>query len=139
MPSESLALMTGAYAPALTALLVLAILYIVQLLVVDVAGIRGGHVPGTPIEASHDNPMFRAARAHANTNENFALFIATLLGAVLFAADATWVNRLAWTFVGARAVHMLAYWFDIRLVRSAAFVVGLAAIVGLVVVALAAG
>ena len=62
-----------------------------------------------------------------------------LLGGILLAADATWVNRLAWTFVGARGVHMLAYWFDVRMVRSAAFTIGLAATVGLVVAALAAG
>ena len=138
MPNESLAVMTAAYTPAATALIVLAVLYIVQLLVIDVAGIRTGHVPGTPVGGTHDDPMFRAARAHANTNENFALFIAALMGAILLGADATWVNRLAWGFIAARAVHMLAYWIDQRLLRSAAFALGLATTIGLVVTALLA-
>lgn len=138
MPKESIAVLAGAYGPAAVALVVLAILYVIQLLVVDVAGMRTGHVPGVPVEGSHGNALFRAARAHANTNENFALFTAALLGAILLGADATWVNRLAWAFVGTRALHMVAYWADLRALRSTAFAVGLAATVGLIVVALAA-
>jgi len=123
------------YTPALASLAALAFLYVLQLLVIDLAGMRIGHTPGMPIEGSHDHPMFRAARAHANTNENFALFIAACLGAVLLGADPLWTNRLAMAFVAARAVHMIAYWGDVRLVRSGAFTVGLAATIGLIIAA----
>lgn len=110
-------------------------LAVLQALVADVAGIRAGHVPGMPVTVGHDAFLFRAVRAHANTNESLATFAVLSLAAVLAGAPAAWTNGLAWTFVGARVAHMLAYWADRRALRSASFAVSMVALVGLVVVA----
>jgi uncharacterized MAPEG superfamily protein len=75
--------------------------------------------------------LFRATRAHANTNENFPIFLVLTLAAMLLRANPWWTNVLAATFVGSRLVHMLAYYLDLRLLRSAAFGIGLAALFGL--------
>jgi hypothetical protein len=42
---------------------------LIQILVADFAGIRARHERGTPISADHDDFLFRASRAHADTNE----------------------------------------------------------------------
>ena len=132
--AESLA----SYTQVGCAFLAMGILFILQTLVADVAGIKGGHVPGTPVGGGHDDFLFRAARAHANTNENFGAFIVLALSAVALAASPVWTNRLVWAFVAARAAHMLAYYADLRIIRSAAFGVGLVALVGLAIVSAAA-
>ena len=126
------------YASTLTAYVCLGGLYLLQALVADVVGIRGGHVPGMPITTGHDDLLFRATRAQANTNENLPTFMLLSVAAVLLGASATWTNRLVWAFVLARAAHMLAYYADLRPVRSAFFAVSTAALSGLLVVALGA-
>lgn len=126
------------YASTLTAYVCLGGVYLLQALVADVVGIRGGHVPGMPITTGHDDLLFRATRAQANTNENLPIFILLSVAAVLLGASATWTNRLVWAFVLARAAHMLAYYADLRPVRSAFFGVSTAALIGLLVVTIGA-
>jgi uncharacterized MAPEG superfamily protein len=126
------------YYPTVAACVVLGILVLVQIVVLDVAGIRAGHVPGMPVTGGHESFHFRATRAHANTNENLALLVLLVVAAVLIGAAPTWTNRLVGTFVASRAVHMLAYYGDVRLLRSAAFAVGLICLVALAVCAAAA-
>jgi uncharacterized MAPEG superfamily protein len=126
------------YASTLAAFVCLGGLFLVQVLVSDVVAIRAGHVPGTPIAGGHDDLVFRATRALANTNENLAIFILLSMSAVLLGGSATWTNRFAWTFVLARAGHMLAYYADQRTLRSAIFTLGVVALVGLLVVSIAA-
>jgi len=126
------------YASTLTAFVWLGGLYLLQALVSDAVGIRSGHVPGMPVTTGHDDFLFRATRAQANTNENLPVFILLSVSAVLLGASATWTNRLVWTFVLARAAHMLAYYANLRPVRSAIFGVSTVAIVGLLVVAIGA-
>jgi uncharacterized MAPEG superfamily protein len=128
----------GPYSVTLAASVVLAFLVVVQLVVADVAGIRAGHVPGMPVASGHDSFHFRATRAHANTNENLPLFLLVTLAAILLRASPGWTNWLVAGFVAARAVHMAAYYADLRLLRSTAFTVGLVCIVGLAVCAAAA-
>jgi uncharacterized MAPEG superfamily protein len=124
-----------AYHAVVAAYAALAALVLVQVLVADAALVRAGHVPGTPVDGGHDNFLFRATRAHANTNENLALFLIASLGAILSAANPRWCGILAWGFVVARLVHMLAYYGDVRLLRSAAFGVGLLCTAGLIALA----
>ena len=138
-PIEAASRVFDAYHGSLLALTALCCLYIVQLLVVDVAGIKHRHTPGTPVTADPGDPLFRASRAHANTNENFALFSAALLAAIMIGVQPVWVDRLSWAFVFARVIHSLAYWADVRWLRSAAFVLGLVATVGLIGLSVAAG
>lgn len=122
------------YGSALTAWVVLGGLCLVQALVADVVAIRAGHVPGMPITTGHGDLLFRATRAQANTNENLPVFLLLSVAAMLLGAGAVWTNRLVWTFVLARAAHMLAYYADLRPVRSAIFGISTVALIGLLIV-----
>ncbi|MDP9142711.1 MAG: MAPEG family protein [Pseudomonadota bacterium] len=119
------------YEPTVIALGVSALLLCVQLLVLDVAGIVAKHAPGLPIKPDHASFLFRASRAHANTNESIAAFIVLAIVGVLVAANASWLNTLAWVYVAARSAHMVAYYLGVQLARSAAFAVGLLALIGM--------
>jgi uncharacterized MAPEG superfamily protein len=128
------------YQGLLCASAVLAALALIQVVVVDFASIRAKHVPGMPVTDGHGSFLFRATRAHGNTNENLPVQILLTLLAVLLAADPRWATGAAWAFVAARAGHMLFYYFDLRILRSIAFGAGLLAqLVLLVVVGLAVG
>ena len=126
------------YGSTLTAYVWLGGLYLLQTVVADVVAIRGGHVPGMPVTTGHGDLMFRATRAQADTNENLPIFILLSVAAMLLGASTTWTNRLVWTFVLARAAHMLAYYADLRPVRSAIFGVSTVAMVGLLVLSIGA-
>lgn len=115
------------YQSALAASAVLAALVMAQVLVADLAGMKAKHVPGMPVTAGHGDFHFRATRAHANTNENLPVQVLLTVLAVLLAAKPGWTAGAAWAFTAARAGHMLFYYFDLRLARSIAFGVGLAA------------
>jgi uncharacterized MAPEG superfamily protein len=126
------------YGSALTACVLLGALYLMQALVADVVGIRAGHVPGMPITSGHDDLLFRTTRAQANTNENLPIFLLLSVAAMLLGASTAWTNRLVWTFVLARAAHMLAYYADLRLLRSTIFTVSTVALIGMLVVCIGA-
>lgn len=126
------------YSATVLAMGVTAGLMLIQMLVADTAAIRAGHVPGAPVPTDHGNFLFRATRAHANTNESVAAFALLALFGIFTAATASWLNGLAWCYVGGRAGHMLCYYFDQRLARSAFFTVSLLALVGMLVVGLGA-
>lgn len=122
------------YVPTVLAIGATGGLLLVQLLILDLAGIKARHRPGTPVEADHSNFLFRATRAHANTNESIAGFILLALFAVLSAAPPAWLNTLSWVYVMARIVHMLCYYAGIQLLRSVSFAVGLVALFGMLAV-----
>ena len=126
------------YGSALTAFVILGGLYLVQALVADVVGIRAGHVPGLPVTSGHGDLLFRTTRAQANTNENLPIFLLVSVSAMLLGASVVWTNRLVWAFALARAAHMVAYYADVRLLRSAMFGIGTFALIGLFVVAVGA-
>jgi uncharacterized MAPEG superfamily protein len=126
------------YGSALTAFVILGGLYLAQALVADVVGIRAGHVPGMPVTSGHGDLLFRATRAQANTNENLPIFLLLSVSAILLGASVVWTNRLVWAFVLARAAHMVAYYADLRPLRSAMFGIGTFALIGLFVVAVSA-
>lgn len=113
-------------------------LFLVQILVVDFASIRAKHPPGTPVPVDHNNFLFRATRAHANTNESIATFTLLAVAGILSAAAPAWLNGLAWVYVLGRLAHMLCYYAGQGLARSTAFAVSLAALLGLFVVLLVA-
>ena len=105
-----------------------AALFLIQLLVLDLAGIKSRHVPGTPVQADHANFLFRASRAHANTNESIGAFVILAVVAILSSASAAWANNCAWLYVAGRVGHMLCYYADLRLARSVSFAVSLLAL-----------
>lgn len=126
------------YTSSLSGLVSLAVLTVIQFAVADVAGIRAKHVPGMPIADGHQSFLFRATRAHANTNENLPLFLLLVTCCLLLAAGPQWTANWIWVFVAARAAHMACYYADWRTLRSVAFVVGSVAQLGLLGVAAAA-
>jgi uncharacterized MAPEG superfamily protein len=77
----------------------------------------------------------RAVGAHKNAFEALAVFAPAVLVAHLAGADPTWAARLAETFVAVRILHGVFYLADLDLLRSGAFAVGMACIVGLFVLA----
>ena len=125
------------YAASLAGLVGMGGLYLLQAIIADVVGIRAGHVPGMPVASGHDDLLFRATRAQANTNESLPALILLNLSAVLLGASPRWTNGLVVVFVAARLAHMLAYYADLRTPRSAAFAVGFACLVGLFICAAA--
>lgn len=114
-------LLDNAYLPTVYAVLAAGGLLLLQLIVADISAIRVGHKAGTPIPPDFSRFYFRAARAHANTNESIAAFIAFALAGILLAAPAPWLNALAWAYIACRAAHMLAYYLNRKLARSAVF------------------
>ncbi len=127
------------YASTLWAMGLMGGLLLVQLVVLDVAGIKAGHVPGSSVAGDHDDFFFRATRAHANTNESIAVFILLALFGILHGAAPGWLNLLATIYVAARVGHMLCYYAGIQVLRSLAFVVAFLALTGMLVVGVAAG
>ncbi len=77
----------------------------------------------------------RAAWAQSNAWEAFAQFAAAVLTAHYVGADQTWANRLAAVFVVARIFHGVFYCINRSVLRSIAWVLGLAAVAGLFVAA----
>ena len=126
------------YVPTIISLGAVAGLLLTQVLIADLILLKARHLPGAPIEADHANLVFRAARAHANTNESVAAFILLALFGILSAASPGWLNGLSWVYVGARVAHMLCYYLNLKLLRSVVFAVGLSALFGMLVVGIRA-
>ncbi|PCJ47885.1 MAG: hypothetical protein COA74_10665 [Gammaproteobacteria bacterium] len=126
------------YTTAIIAVGITGGLLLVQLLVVDVVGIMAGHVPGTPVPSNHDNFMFRAARAHANTNESVSSFILLMAFAMLSSAPPSWVNGLSLLYVAGRVAHMCFYYANMKILRSVSFGISLLALLGILGAGIAA-
>ena len=119
------------YSVSVTALGVYGFLHLAQLLVADVIGIVRRHTPGTPVVGDHDDLLFRASRAHANTTESVGAVILIAFFAIATGASPGVSNSLLAGFVACRVVHMIAYYSDLRVLRSVAFGLGVLALLGL--------
>lgn len=128
----------AAYQGVICSLGLLAALMIVQMLVVDFTAIRRKHEPGMPVTEGHSSFLFRAVRAHGNSNESLPTFLLITAFAVAVGANAHWLNTLACVFVAARAGHMLCYYANWQILRSVSFGIGLLAMIGMLVVGLVA-
>jgi uncharacterized MAPEG superfamily protein len=106
-------------------------LIVLQILIADVVAIANKHTPGMPIDQGHGSFLFRSARSAANTGETLSAFIACLLFCLFIGANPEWTNGLAMLYIGARVAHMVSYYLDWRLARSAIFAFTIVAIVGL--------
>lgn len=126
------------YSSTVSSLGAAAALLLTQLVVLDVAGIRAKHPPGTPITTGPEDFLFRASRAHANTNESIAAFVLLALFGIFSGANWSWLGAAAWTWVLARAAHMIFYYANIPLARSAAFGISMLALVAMLICGLAA-
>lgn len=128
----------SSYSPTVVALGVTSGLCLLQLLVFDATAILSRHQPGMPIEPDPSRFIFRASRAFANTNETLAVFLLLVLFGLFSGAAAGAFNLFSWVYVAGRTAHMVLYWADLRVMRSAAFVVSMIGLVGLFVTGLLA-
>ncbi len=113
-------------------------LMIIQMLVADLIGMKNKHVPGAIVETNHKDLLFRAVRAHANTNESVAVFITLALFGMFSGANPAWLNGMAWAYLVARIWHMGFYYAGQGMLRSAAFAIGLIANIGMLIVGICA-
>ena len=107
------------------------LLLVVQLVVADLTAIRHRHKAGYPIPADSSKFIFRAARAHANTNESIAAFALLSLSSILLTASPHWVNVLSIAWLACRLAHMGLYYANIKLGRSIAFGLSLLTLLGM--------
>jgi uncharacterized MAPEG superfamily protein len=126
------------YMPAIASIGIIGGLMLVQLVVADIIGIISKHTPGTPIAADHENLLFRAHRAHANTNESVAAFLALTVYAIAVSATPSWLNTLCLVYIAGRVGHMLCYYANLKLLRSISFGIATLALFGILVLGVAA-
>lgn len=123
--------LTQDYLPSLWAMACTGLLMLVQLIIADLSALRTSHIPGTPIDPNPKNFVFRATRAHANTNESIACFMLFIVTGIFANADSLWLNCFAWLYVGCRLAHMAFYYLHKSTLRSLSFGISLAALLGL--------
>lgn len=119
------------YWPTILTLGAIGGLLLVQLLVVDVAGILRRHAPGTQVAADHGDFLYRAVRAHANTNESVSIFILLVAFDLFVTASPPWVNGASICYLIGRIGHMGSYYANLKLPRSLFFAVSLFGLFGL--------
>jgi len=112
------------------------LMQLVQLLVADVSAIRAGKTPGFSTGPDHGSFVFRAERAFMNTNESVTIFLLFAGFSIMSSANPGWLNSLSVAYGVSRLMHMLFYYFDVKLARSAVFVVSLFALAGMFIVGL---
>jgi uncharacterized MAPEG superfamily protein len=113
-------------------------LLLLQLIVADVSAMRAGHKAGTPIPVDFSRFHFRAARAHANTNESLAAFGLLAIAGVLSGAVPGWLNALSAAYLVTRVAHMAAYYANRKAPRSTVFGVSLLVLLGMLATDIAA-
>ena len=114
------------------------LLTLVQLLVADIAGLKAKHIPGSAITGGHDSFLFRASRAHANTNESIGIFILLVLFVFLSGANPTLTASAIWSYLGFRLLHALFYYLNIQTMRSVVFGLSLLCLLALFVIGILA-
>ncbi|MGB7285594.1 MAG: MAPEG family protein [Salaquimonas sp.] len=96
-----------AYQPAFTALAILCLAILAQSFLAGILGLgKGEETPGMPLKGDHTKFSFRTIRTYANSVENFSVFSASVLLAIIAGVGAVFVNWLAIIHV----VFRLAYW-----------------------------
>lgn len=109
----------------------LGLLMLIQLLVADVVAIKKKHTPGFPIEADHNNLLFRANRTHVNCMESVPIFILFLSFSMLSFASPYIVNLCAMVFISSRYAYALAYYLNYKLTRSVIFIFSIISLISL--------
>ena len=121
---------------AISALIALGGLLIIQVLVNDVVGIVKKKTPGTIAKEDHATILFRAERVVANTNEVLGAFVILLLACVLASANPDLTGYAAWAFVGTRIIFSICYYANWQTARSASFGASLLSILALFLIAI---
>lgn len=114
------------------------LIFFIQLVILDVIGLKTKHTPGHPISADHNDFLFRVSRALSNTNESVAIFILFVAFSILSSANPVWLNISAIVYLAGRIAHMLFYYSNLKLLRSISFVVSLIGLMAMFVVGILA-
>ncbi len=122
------------YSVAVSAVGVMALLLLIQVLVVDVVGLRSRHMPGSSIEANHDDLLFRVTRTVANSNESVAVFILAVLFCILSGASPDYSGYAAAGYVAARVAYAACYYSNLQTLRSVVFGLSLLFLAALIAV-----
>jgi uncharacterized MAPEG superfamily protein len=104
--------------------------FLIQLIVVDLIGIKAKHRPGFPIKANYNDIHFRADRAFSNSNESVSIYILLVLFSILSFADPDRLNMSCACYLIGRIGHMVCYYLNLGLFRSISFGVSLVGLIG---------
>lgn len=107
------------------------LIFLIQLLLADVIGLKNGHMPGDTIKPDHKDLHFRANRAILNTNESVAIFILLIAFAMLSQANPDHLNISSVLYFLGRLGHMVCYYLNQKLLRSIFFVISLLGLVAI--------
>lgn len=100
-----------AYQMALSALALLCVMVLAQSFLAGALGLgRSDEVPGRPLKGDHKDFSFRVLRTYGNSTENFSVFFATTLLAVLSGVSPVWVNWLVALHVLFRMIYWAVYY-----------------------------
>ncbi|MBQ4864001.1 MAPEG family protein [Pseudoalteromonas sp. MMG013] len=116
----------------------IATLFLLQLIIADIVLFFNKHQAGHPIESDHQSFVFRATRAHANTNESIAIYILLLLFGLLSQSAPDWLAFSSGLYGIARLAHMSFYYMNLQLARSCAFGLGLVGLLSMLITGLTA-
>ena len=114
------------------------LMMLVQILIADIAAIKQQHTPGYPVNPDHNNFLFRASRAQANTNESVAVFVLFALFGVFTASNALYLNAFSVIYFVSRIAHMSFYYGNLKLARSISFPLSLVGLIGMFITGLVA-
>ena len=106
-----------------------AALVVAQVVIATAAARRAGHVPGVAIQDGPRSFAFRAQRAHQNTLENALPFLVALAAALVAGVSPRIIDGAVLVFVAARVAHASAYYAGLEAPCTAAFAIGLVAVV----------
>lgn len=121
------------HAATVWTLLGLAALVVVQVVVATAATRKAAQVPGLPLTVGHESFAFRAFRAHQNTLENLPPFVLAVVVAVVAGVSPSLLDAASLGFLAARLAHAVAYYRGVAPARTAAFAIGLLAMVVIIV------
>ncbi|MDV5170074.1 MAPEG family protein [Photobacterium rosenbergii] len=107
------------------------LLMFIQLVIADIIAIKNKHIPGYPIKSNHRDFLFRASRAHLNTNESVAIFVLFVIFCFLSSASASVVNTCSLAYLTSRIGHMIFYYLDFKVLRSISFATSLVSLLAL--------
>jgi uncharacterized MAPEG superfamily protein len=71
-----------------------------------------------------------------NTNESITIFLSFAIFSIMSLANPSWLNSLSAIYGLPRLLHMLFYYFDVQLARSAVFAASLLVLAGMFIVGL---
>lgn len=123
-------------------ILAILVLWLVQWFVASMTkASQPGAIPGKIDEhLSHDSFVFRAHRTFMNSLETLPMFLGAAFLANFLGATGLWTGLLVWTFFLARLLHMGLYYAIATeqnpSPRSYAFMLGLLANIGVLVICL---